>query len=173
MFKVIGHMGDGLQNMLLGLISSILPKQNSIAKKISLTSKSNYFFQETIKSGHCMFPKLRIFEISACVKGCCAFIGANVDSEFCPICDRPNDVIVNSIIYYFPLADRLKSLLMSDLKRFFTYSKIRRPPTVGFLETFMTDPPGNGLRSKWTETGITCLSELVLCSYIFVPRVPF
>ena len=39
-----------------------------------------------------MFPKLRIFEISACVKGCCAFIGANVDLAFCPICDRPNDV---------------------------------------------------------------------------------
>ena len=81
-----------------------------------------------------MFPKLRIFKISACVKGCCAFIGANVDLDFCPICDRPNDENVNSIIYYFPLEDRLRSLLCSDLKRFFTYSKIRRPPTVGFLE---------------------------------------
>jgi hypothetical protein len=88
MFKVIGHMGDGLQNILLGLISSILPKQNSIANKISKTSKSNYFFQETFKSCHSMFPKLRIFKISACLKGCCAFIGANVDLEFCPICDR-------------------------------------------------------------------------------------
>jgi hypothetical protein len=39
MFKVIGHMGDGLQNILLGLISSILPKQNSIANKISKNFK--------------------------------------------------------------------------------------------------------------------------------------
>jgi hypothetical protein len=94
-----------------------------------------------------MFPKLRIFEISACLKGCCAFIGANVDLEFCPICDRPNDVKVNSIIYYFPLADRLKSLLRSDLKRFFTYSKIRRPPTVGFLEDVY-----DGSTWKWFES---------------------
>ncbi len=27
MFKVIGHMGDGLENIILGLISSILPKK--------------------------------------------------------------------------------------------------------------------------------------------------
>jgi putative lipoic acid-binding regulatory protein len=46
MIKVIGHMGDGLENLVLGLISSILPKNNSIAQQISKTSKSNYFFKK-------------------------------------------------------------------------------------------------------------------------------
>ena len=87
MFKVIGHMGDGLENFILGLISSILPKNNTIATQISKTSKSNYFFQETIKSGHSMLRKNRIYEISACTKGCCAFIGPLVSVDFCPICD--------------------------------------------------------------------------------------
>ncbi len=66
MFKVIGHMGDGLENIILGLISSILPENNSIANRLNQTSKSNYFFQETIKFGHSKFRKNRIFEISAC-----------------------------------------------------------------------------------------------------------
>ena len=63
LFKVLGHMGDGLENIILGLIASIMPANNSIAKQIDKTSKSNYFFQETIKSGHSMFSKLRIYEI--------------------------------------------------------------------------------------------------------------
>ncbi len=46
MFKVIGHLGDGLENLVLGLISSLLPKPNSIANQIAKTSKSNYFFQK-------------------------------------------------------------------------------------------------------------------------------
>ena len=73
MFKVIGHLGDGLENLVLGLISSLLPKPNSIADQISKTSKSNYFFQETIKSGHSMFPKCKIFEISNLNKYVCSY----------------------------------------------------------------------------------------------------
>jgi hypothetical protein len=45
MFKVFGHMGDGLENLVLGLISSILPNNNSIANKISKTSKVITFFK--------------------------------------------------------------------------------------------------------------------------------
>ena len=40
----------------------------------------------------------------------------------------------NEVIYYFPLRDRLRRLLFSDLKRFFTYSDIRRPPAPDFIE---------------------------------------
>ena len=119
MLKVIGHLGDGLENVILGLISSVLPKENSIAIKLSKTTKSNYFFQETIKSGHSMFPKHRIYEISACRKGCCAFSGSLIDEEFCPVCDKPNEATENAVIYYFPFEDRLRSILTSDLKRFF------------------------------------------------------
>ena len=132
MLKVIGHLGDGLENVILGLISSVLPKDNSIAIKISQTTKSNYFFQETIKSGHSMFPKHRIYEISACCKGCCACIGPLIDKEFCPVCDKPNEATKNAVIYYFPFEDRLRSILTSDLKRFLTYSKIRVPPAPGY-----------------------------------------
>ena len=146
MFKVIGHMGDGLENLVLGLISSILPSNNAIATKISNTSKSNYFFQETIKSGHSMFPKHRIFEISACRKGCCAFIGPLINEDNCPICDKPNEPNQNEVIYYFPFQDRLRSLLMSDLKRFIEYPKIRVPPAPGYIEDIY-----DGENWKWFE----------------------
>ena len=139
-------MGDGLENLVLGLISSILPVNNAISNKISKTSKSNYFFQETIKSGHSKFKKHRIFEISACRKGCCAFIGPLVGEEFCPICDQPNEAIANEVIYYFPFTDRIVSLLKSDLKRFLSYPKIRVPPAPGFIEDIY-----DGVNWKWFE----------------------
>ena len=127
-------MGDGLQNVILGLISSLLPKHNSIADKLSTSTKSNYFFQETIKSGHKSFKKLRVYEIPACRKGCCHYIGENREDEFCSTCEKDNDEKENEVIYYFPLRDRLRRLLSSDLKRFFTYSDIRRPPAPDFIE---------------------------------------
>ena len=127
-------MGDGLQNMILGLISSLLPKNNLLAEKLSTTSKSNYFFQETIKSGHKTFKKLRIYAIPACRKGCCHYIGENVNDDCCLICNKDNEETENDVIYYFPLRDRLRRLLSSNLKRFFTYSNIRRPPDPDFIE---------------------------------------
>ena len=50
--------------------------------------KKKEVVKETIKSGHSMFPKHRINEISACRKGCCAFSGSLIDEEFCPVCDK-------------------------------------------------------------------------------------
>jgi len=132
-------MGDGLQNVILGLISSLLPNNNSISKKLNSTSKSNYFFQETIKSGHKSFKKLRIYEIPACRKGCCHYIGANIEEDMCQHCLQDNDENKNDIIYYFPLRDRLRRLLFSDLKRFFTYCDIRRPPAPDFIEDIYDD----------------------------------
>ena len=159
MLKVIGHLGDGLENVILGLISSVLPKENSIAIKLSKTTKSNYFFQETIKSGHSMFPKHRIYEISACRKGCCAFIGPLIVEEFCPVCDKPNEATENAVIYYFPFEDRLRSLLTSDLKRFLTYSKIRVPPAPGYIEDIY-----DGVNWKWFESQMdTARYGLFLC----------
>ncbi len=146
MFKVIGHMGDGLENIILGLISSILPKKNSISERLKDSSKSNYFFQQTIKSGHQMFKKHRIFEISACRKGCFAFLGAEANEECCPICNKPNDSLVNEKIYYFPFRDRIRYLLMSDLKKILNYSNIRRPPTTDFIEDIY-----DGENWKWFE----------------------
>jgi hypothetical protein len=161
MFKVIGHMGDGLENLVLGLISSILPNNNAIANKISKTSKSNYFFQAAIKSGHSRFSKYRIFEISACRKGCCAFIGPLIDEEFCPVCDKPNEATQNEVIYYFPFEDRLRSVLTSDLKRFLTYSKIRVPPAPGYIEDIY-----DGVNWKWFEQQMDTLRYgLSVCLY--------
>jgi hypothetical protein len=146
MYKVIGHMGDGLENMILGLISSLLPKDNAIAEKLKSTSRSNYFFQQTIKCGHKKFKKLRVYEIQACRKGCCHYIGDNIQEEFCTICDKENDKTANEVIYYFPLRDRIRRLLLSDLKRFFTYSEIRRPPADDFIEDIY-----DGSTWKWFQ----------------------
>ena len=134
MFKVIGHMGDGLENIILGLLSSILPHGNALSNHLSKNTKTNYFYQETIKSGHSMFTKSRILEIQACQKGCSAFIGRNVNSESCFICNTNNDLALNEVIYYFPLRDRISSLIASDLKKFLTYSRIRRSPADEYIE---------------------------------------
>ncbi len=146
MYKVIGHMGDGLENMILGLISSLLPNDNAIAEKLKSTSRSNYFFQQTIKSGHKKFKKLPVYAIQACRKGCCHFIGANTQAEICSKCDNDNDIEANEVIYYFPLRDRLRRLLLSDLKRFFTFSEIRRPPADDFIEDIY-----DGSTWKWFQ----------------------
>ncbi len=81
-----------------------------------------------------MFLKHCMFEVSACRKRYCAFIGLLVIFRFCPICDKPNEPLNNEplnneITYYFPFEDRLRNLLQSDLKRFLNYSKLRVPPT--------------------------------------------
>ena len=127
-------MGDGLENIILGLISAILPKNNVLAQQIAQTSLSNYHFQETIKSAHAMFQKQRIYSIEVCRKGCVAFIGVNEGLESCSICDSPNKSDENELVYYFPLTDRITSLLKSDLKNFLSYSKLRPPPVNGYIE---------------------------------------
>ena len=140
-------MGDGLENIILGLISSILPKNNTIAQHLSTTNKSNYYFQKTIKSGHSGFQKLRILEISACRKGCCAFINELSNEEYCPICDNENDKIENETLYYFPLRDRIWRLLSSDLKKFMSFPKLRKPPDPEFIEDIY-----DGANWKWFES---------------------
>jgi len=134
MFKVIGHMGDGLENVMLGFLSSILPSGNTLSEKLGENKKTTYFYQQAIKSGHGSYSKLAIFEIQSCRNGCSAFIGDNLELLFCSVCDEPNDADVNHLIYYFPLADRLCRLLTSDLKKFFNFIKIRKPPAESFFE---------------------------------------
>ena len=132
--QVLNKNRNGLENCILGLIASILPPDNVIASKLNETSKSNYFFQTTIKTGHQRFKKLRVFEIPCCSKGCCAFIGQNQSCTECPICDRENIKEVNETIYYFPLVDRLVSILRSDLCKFLNYSNLRPMPEDGCVE---------------------------------------
>ncbi len=67
-------------------------------------------------------------------------------SFICPISDKPNEPLNNEIIYYFPLEDRLRSLLQSNLKRFLNYSKLRVPPTAGYIEDVY-----DGVNWKWFE----------------------
>lgn len=62
MFKVFGKMGDGFENCILGLIASVLPADNVLSNKLNSTSKSNYFFQKTIKSGHSKFQKCEFIQ---------------------------------------------------------------------------------------------------------------
>ena len=134
MFKVTGKMGDGFENCILGLIASILPPDNVIASKLNETTKTNYFFQTTIKTGHQKFKKMRVFEIPCCRKGCCAFIGPYQFSTECPMCENANVKELNETIFYFPLVDRLVSILRSDLSKFLNYSNLRPIPEVGCVE---------------------------------------
>ena len=146
MFKVIGHMGDGMESVLLGFISSILPAGNTICEKLRENSKTAYYFQETIKSGHGGYAKLRVYEMYACRKGCSTFIGLNEGVEFCAKCEEPNDPQYNQAIYYFPFADRITRILYSDLRKLLDYPKIRRPSAANFYEDVY-----DGENYKWFE----------------------
>jgi hypothetical protein len=159
MFKVIGHMGDGLESVMLGFISSILPTGNSICEKLKETSKTGYFFQDTIKSGHGAYKKSRVFEISACRKGCVCFIGQYHGAESCHICDETNDSKENQTIYYFPLCDRISKIINSDLRKMLIYPKIRRPSAPDFFEDVY-----DGENYKWFESQMD-LTRYVVCRF--------
>ncbi len=132
-----GKMGDGLENCILGLIASILPSDNVIASKLNETTKTNYFFQTTIKTGHKKFKKMRVFEIPCCRNGCCVFIGENIHETACPRCGSDNVKELNEKIYYFPLVDRLVSIIKSDLSKFLNYSNLRPVPKKVVLKMSM------------------------------------
>jgi hypothetical protein len=134
MFKVMGKMGDGFENCILGLIASILPADNSISAELLSSENTNYFFQKSIKLGHQKFQKMRIYEVQACRKGCCLFLGDNLEADICPVCLKNNDANQNEIIYYFPIVDRLVKLLTSNLIKLFSYEFQRKQPEDGFLE---------------------------------------
>ena len=127
-------MGDGFENCILGLIASVLPADNVLSNKLNSTSKSNYFFQKTIKSGHSKFQKMRVYSIPACRKGCCSFIADCALHQECEICSKDNDGELNETVYYFPLIDRLLGIVTSDLKRFLAYASCRQQPLEGYLE---------------------------------------
>ena len=144
-------MGDGLESVMLGFISSILPAGNTICEKLRENSKTAYFYQETIKSGHGGYKKLRVYEIPACRKGCVAFIGDNVGIDCCQICEEVNDIKLNQSIYYFPFSDRITKILYSDLRKLLFYSRIRRPSAENFSMMVKTT---NGLKIKWIKLGL-------------------
>jgi hypothetical protein len=134
MFKVTGKMGDGLENCMLGLIASILPPSNVLSTQLNETSKTNYFFQKTIKTGHQQFRKMRVLQISCCRSGCCAFIGDNQFSTECSICEKENIQELNETIFYYPLVDRLVAVIRSDLCKFLNYPNLRPMPEDGCIE---------------------------------------
>ena len=133
MFKVMGKMGDGFENCILGLIASILPADNSISAELLTSESTNYFFQKAIKLGHQKFKKMRIYEVQACRKGF-FFLADNLKADVCPVCFTSNDPNQNEIIYYFPIVDRLVKLLLSNLIKLFSYQFLRKQPEEGVLE---------------------------------------
>jgi hypothetical protein len=122
--KAIGHLGDGQESVFLGIICSILPDSNHFSQELSSTSGSVYFFQKMIKSGHNNLEKMRVLEIPCCQKGHTHFVGENKSFIECPVCQVPNG-INNERFFYFPLRDRIKTLLYSDMKIFFDYPQVK------------------------------------------------
>ena len=146
MFKVTGKISDGFENCILGLLASVLPPNNAIANQLKETSGSNYFFQKTIKSGHSQYSKMRVFSIPVCHKGCTAFVGDLAEEEKCEECGNMNHPSINETIYYFPLYDRLKRIVKSDLLNFLLYEKVRQPPLPGYIEDVF-----DGSTWKWFQ----------------------
>ena len=147
MLKVIGHMGDGLESVIFGFLASVLPQGNKLSEKLKSHSKTGYYYQQAIKSGHGSFPKLRVFEILACRNGCSAFIGPNHLSELCPVCDETNDEAMNDKIYYFPVVDRLRKIIKSDLRKLLNFPNMRKPSAHNFYEDIY-----DGENYKWFES---------------------
>ena len=127
-------MGDGFENCILGLIASLLPKDNIISQKLNETTKSNYFYQKNIKLGHERFRKMRVYSIPTCRKGCLIFTGDHQSDKFCLVCGNDNQNQFNQTIYYFPIRDRLNSLLRSDIRKFFHYPAMRPTTIQGYVE---------------------------------------
>ena len=146
MFKVIGHMGDGLESVMFGFLASILPHGNTISEKLNSRAKTGYYYQQAIKSGHESFQKLRVLEIQTCRKGCVAFIGPHNLCEVCPVCDESNDKQMNEVIYYFPVVDRIRKIIKSDLRKMLNFPNIRRPSADSFFEDIY-----DGENYKWFE----------------------
>ena len=134
LIKTMGHLSELNESLILGLVASILSANNVLAAELRNTSQSNYFFQKTIKSSSTMKNKCRIYTIPACFKGCCAFIGPLEEALVCPICNNPNSKEINETIYYFPIIDRIKKIISSDLKKFLFYSNNRKTASPLFLE---------------------------------------
>ena len=135
-----------MESVILGFIASILPAGNTLSTKLEENNKTWYFYQQAIKSGHGSFSKLRVYEIQACRNGCSTFIGVNYQTRFCSVCEKPNDNLLNDVIYYFPLADRITKIIRSDLKNLLNYPKIRRPSADNFFEDIY-----DGENYKWFQ----------------------
>ena len=122
--KSIGHLGDGQESVFLGIICSILPDSNHFSQNLSSTTGSVYFFQKMIKNGHKNLQKMRVLKIPCCPKGHFHYVGENQTYVQCPVCSVPNG-ISNASFFYFPLRDRIKTLLHSDMKIFFDYPQVK------------------------------------------------
>ena len=91
----------------------------------SFSLKNGYLlFSKTYQSAYESLEKLRIYKISTCDKGHTAYAGLDYNVDQCPVCQKPNDDANNCHFYYFPIKDRIISLLESDWKRFFMYPKV-------------------------------------------------
>jgi hypothetical protein len=121
--KSSGHLGDGQEALILGIICSILPNENHFSQELSNTSGSVYFFQKMIKELHNKNDKMRVLEIPCCPKGHVHYVGENESFVDCQVCGVPNGSD-NETFYYFPLRDRIIHLLNSDLGIFFDYPEV-------------------------------------------------
>ncbi len=65
----------------------------------------------------------------------------------CHVCDETNDKAKNDIIYYFPLFDRIRKIVRSDLRKMLNYSNMRKPTGENMFEDVF-----DGENYKWFES---------------------
>ena len=100
--------------------------------------------------------KCCILEVPICGSGCTPFIGLNLTIPMCPIYKDTNGSSSNSIMYYFPIRERLLLLMKSDLFNFFNYPQYRRKPSRLFYEDIY-----DGSEWKWFQSKMSVNERLI------------
>jgi hypothetical protein len=147
LFKAFTHIGDINESFLLGIIASVLPHNNLLARCLKKNGFTSYFFQKLINFGTILIPKCSIYKVPVCSKGCMAYVGLHKESTMCYVCNTEKPSSMKHYFYYFPIKERLLALLNSDLFKFFNYPKSRQSPSASFREDIF-----DGSAYKWFES---------------------
>lgn len=146
LYKAFTHIGDTNESFLLGIIASVLPRNNLLARCLKKTGFTSYFFQKLISFGTSLITHSSIYKVPVCIKGCMAYVGLHKEASMCNVCQTSRPSLITHSFYYFPLKERLVTLLKSDLFKFFHYPTSRKVPSSTFREDIF-----DGTAYKWFE----------------------
>jgi len=147
LYKAFTHIGDINESFLLGIIASVLPQNNLLARCLKKSGFTSYFFQKLINFGTTLIPKCSIYKVPVCSGGCMAYVGLNKDATMCNVCNTLRPPVISHYFYYLPIKERLLALLKSDLFKLFYYPTNRKVPSASFREDIF-----DGTAYKWFES---------------------
>ena len=136
------HLGDYGFAELVGIMATYLPRGNLLQQVLNVQSApTEYKINGCIKGlAELEESSCRVLEFETCANGCQCF-GDNVVCDKCGGCryknctgecfNEANEKVCGHLLkavrmlYYLPVGDRIKRLLMSDAKRFLEYDMYR------------------------------------------------